>query len=188
MAQTIDHYKGLVISQYQNSPKFMAWLESLLSILNDASACIASIDAAFDIDQAVGDQLDTLGDIVGFKRTVPFDPSNNVSPILDDFNYRRVLKFQIGINKWDGQIASIQTLWNSLFPEGTVSILDNQDMSIDITFASSLPSIIQDMITQGLLIPRPEGVLTNFTFIATVYFGYDYNTSTVKGYDHGVWA
>src|SRR5271169_834402 len=107
----VPYYLSLITSEYQTSPKFLAWLTACLAILDGIMGCAAVLDPAFDIDSALGPQLDVLGQIIGVSRLVNFTPSDGVSPVLDDYTYRILLKAKVGANQWDGQIGSLWALW-----------------------------------------------------------------------------
>lgn len=184
----VPYYRSLVTSEYQNSPKFLALLSAALQPIDDLFSCLVNMDFAFYLDTAVGAQLDMIGAIVGTKRQVGFQPSNGVSPILDDLTFRVLLKAKVARNHWDGKISSLQTTWKQLFPGGTISIQDNQNMSISVTLSGSFSSIIQDLITNGLIVPRPEGVLVNYVFGTGPFFGFDRNDAYVAGFDTGKFA
>lgn len=128
-------YLKLVTSQHYDKPKFITWLTANLDILDDADTIIKNIDAAFDIDSALGSQLDTMGQVLGVSRYLTFQPSVD-SPTLDDEAYRFVLKAKIAQNQWDGTAPGLTDLWNNLFPLAPINIVDNQDMTCDITFIS----------------------------------------------------
>ena len=91
MAKNIDNYLELVTSQYQNSPKFKRWLEVLLTPYIDTQRLALNLYTYFDIDTAIGIQLDKLGEIIGAKRLLPFQPTNG-NPLLRDEDYRFLLK------------------------------------------------------------------------------------------------
>lgn len=167
------------------SPQFNQWLAAVLSIANDISSCLASITQAFDLDFAIGVQLDVLGQIVGVSRTVNFQPSNGVSPILDDTTYRILLKATIAQNQWDGTIGSLYPVWDQLFPGGKISIVDNQNMTATILVTGAFTSIIQDLIINGLIVPRPQSVAYTFVFGTLPFFGCDSNNAFVAGIDVG---
>jgi hypothetical protein len=61
-------YLTFLTSQYQNSTKFLEWMDSLISKMMDILNTTDLMNAAFDVDYAVGDQLDTLGVIIGISR------------------------------------------------------------------------------------------------------------------------
>jgi hypothetical protein len=149
---------------------------------------MVQMDTALNLDVAVGAQLDTRGLIVGASRTVGFQPSNGVSPVLDDNTYRIYIKSKIVDNQWDGTIGSLYSVWQQLFPGGVITIIDNQNMTADITMAGSFTSILQDLITNGYIIPRPEGVLYTYLFGVTPYFGFDSLPGFIAGFDTGHWV
>lgn len=66
-----DEYTALLIKQYWEKPKAKAEIELKSSAWEKTRAFLASLDDAFDLDLAVGAQLDVLGRIVGIPREVP---------------------------------------------------------------------------------------------------------------------
>lgn len=183
--EPLAYYLGLIPSQYQTSPKFMAWLTALLTPMIDASNCVAFITSNFDLSTAVGVQLDILGQLVGVARTVGFQPSGGVSPVLTDSVYRLLIQARIAWNSWPGTIDSLYPIWNSLFPSGRLVIEDNQNMTATIIVAGTFTSIIVDLITNGYIIPRPEGVSYTYATSTLPIFGADENNSYVAGADLG---
>ena len=184
----ISYYLGVITSEYQGSPKFLQWLSILLQPLDDASQCLEGMTLAFDLDYAVGVQLDTLGVIIGQSRTMTFQPSNGVSPVLDDTTYRLLLRARIARNQWDGTIDSLQSTWQTLFPGGQISVEDAQNMSATIVLSGAFTSIAQDLIKNDLIVPRPAGVLYNYTFGSLPAFGFGPATSVIGGFGIGKWA
>ena len=184
----IGYYLGLLASQYANSPKLNKMLYVLLKKFDDVSQCLVQMQTAFDLDTAVGVQLDRLGESAGASRMVPFQPSNSVSPLLDDATYRIYIKAKIAQNQWDGTIDSLYTLWQQLFPGGKITIADQQNMTAEIFLAGSFTSILQDLIIHGMIIPRPEGVLYDYVFTHLPAFGFDLNNAYVAGFDTGRWS
>ena len=121
----------------------------------------AGMPDTFDLDLAVGAQLDTVGRWIGLGRRVatpisgvyfaldieglgmdqgvwqgPFDPDNGLT-VLDDDTYRLLLRAKIGANHWDGTLETSAAILNQIFQGGThVLIEDNGDMSVDIGVAA----------------------------------------------------
>ncbi len=183
----VSYYLGLITSQYQNSPKFLAMLEVILNRLSDATALIDNMYEYFDIDNAAGEQLDTIGEIVGQARNVDFEPSG-FSPLLDDWTYRTLLKAKICHNFWDGTVGNLQTLWKKIFPTGKLAVNDGQNMTATMIMSGEFSSIMIDLITNGYILPRPQGVLYNYTFSPMPYFGFGINDEYVAGFGSGHWA
>jgi hypothetical protein len=184
----IGYYLALLTSQYANSKKLNALLYVLLKKFDDVSQVLVNMDTALDLDIAVGVQLDMLGATVGAFRTVNFQPSNGVSPVLDDATFRIYIKAKIATNQWDGTIVSLYPIWKQLFPNGTIVIIDNQNMTADLTLTGTFTSIIQDLITHGYIVPRPEGVLYTYLFGVLPFFGFGDSPGFIGGFDTGHWA
>lgn len=182
------YYNSKLTSEYNQATKFHKWLLLCLGILDDISNCLASIQTSFDLDFAVGVQLDVLGQLIGMSRTVPFQPNNSISPILDDDTYRLLLQATIANNQWDGTIGSLYPLWNNLFPGGQIAILDNQNMTATIILTGGFSSIIQDLITNGMIVPRPQAVEYTYEFGNIPFFGFDLNNAFIAGFDTGKWS
>ena len=183
-----SYYGELLTSEWRTAPKMLAWLAANLQPYQDALSCISSFLSAFDIDTAVGPQLDILGAIIGRPRTLEFQPSNGVSPVLEDVAYRFLLKARIYWNHWDGRTMSILTMWKLLFPGGTLIFTDNQDMSISLYVAGAFTSITKDLISNGYIIPRPQAVLYNIRFANLPMLGFDRTDEFVSGLDEGLFT
>lgn len=181
-----SYYLDLLTSQYRNSTKLNDWLEAYLNMLNDASITVEGMYGFFALDSALGDQLDILGEIIGQSRTLSFQPTSG-SSILDDTNYRLLLKAKIVKNHWNGQIGSLVSAWSVLFPDGQIIVTDNQDMSMDVLIVGNFDSLTQELIENGYIVPKPEGVKVNYAFGTLPVFGYDLDTGYVAGYDTGSW-
>lgn len=184
----VSYYLDLLTSEYSSADVFKQWLQTPLNILNDISNCLVDIEGAFDLDVAVGVQLDVLGQIVGVSRVVPFQPSFSISPILDDVTYRLLIRATIANNQWDGKIGSLYPLWSQLFAGGYIIIQDNQNMSANIILTGTFTSIIQDLITNDMIVPRPEGVKYNYFVGGLPFFGFDRDDAFVAGWDTGKWS
>lgn len=185
---SISYYLSLLTSQYQNSPNLKSWLTVCLQPILDAGAGYGLFVNAFDIDSAIGLQLDILGVILGASRTVSFQPSGMVSPTLTDATYRILLKARVIQNQWDGQAASLYTAWPALFPGGNIAIIDNQNMSATIILSGVFSSITQDLITNGLIVPRPEAVQYTYIFPVLPVFGFGPESAFVAGFGDGHWS
>lgn len=179
------YYSNLLTSEYRTTVQFNAWLSAVLNIANDISNCLQSITSAFDLDTAVGVQLDILGQIIGVSRTVNFQPSDGVSPVLDDDTYRVLLMATVANNQWDGRIGSLYPIWQQLFPGGSITIVDLQNMEAIILVTGAFTSIIQDLIVNGYIVPRPQAVLYTYEFGTQPFFGFDTNNGQVAGFDTG---
>ena len=133
-------YGELITSEHRDKPRFMAtvraFCEPLAALQEDAQAMLA----AFDVDTAIGDQLDIIGQWVGISRavTIPmdvyffsWDDSANgwdagiwegIGEIktsrydLPDDMYRALIKAKIMANKWRGTIHELYGILHAAFP------------------------------------------------------------------------
>ena len=186
----IGYYQGILTHQYAapGSPKWNALLYAMLKKFDDVSQALVRMGTAFDLDSAAGAQLDMLGTTVGAARTVGFQPSNGISPVLDDTTFRIYIKAKIAQNSWDGTRGSLYAIWQQLFPSGQIIIVDNQDMTCVITLKGTFTSILRDLITNGYVVPQPEGVLYTFVFPTLPAFGFGSSPGFISGFGVGHWV
>lgn len=183
----MSSYLDLITSQHKNKLKYMATVEAVLQHSDDIYALAVYLDEDFDLDLAEGKQLDVLGDIVGAKRVLNFQPRGGLSPVLEDPAYRNLIKAKIAQNLWKGGIDDLAATWLTLFGQGII-IEDNQDMTIKVMVIGMDDEITQEMVLEGLIVPKPQSVGINFFFSSKAVFGYDMENDLIKGYDHADWA
>ena len=144
----------------------------------------------FDLDTAVGAQLDRIGEWVGLSRFVPvplaiyfsfntaglgfnqgvwfgpFSPTNGVTA-LDDDSYRRLLHAKIGINTWDSTVLSFNAIMaTALAGTGATAIaIDNLDMTMTVRVSATIPPILKSLFDTGVFIPKPAGVSVTLTYV-----------------------
>lgn len=154
----IDNYLNIITSEHRDKPNFITWVSSPLNKLDDISNCLARMIDDFDLDNAVGAQLDVIGTIVGVSRMVKFQPTGGISPVLTDDAYRTLIRAKILKNQWKGDIPGIYDLWCALFSDLTLQIVDNQNMSITTLIGGNPDALTTQLITNGYLTPKPTGV------------------------------
>lgn len=170
----IKKYLDNITSQHRDKPKFIGWLSANLTIIDNAYTVLKSMDDNFDLDNAIGTQLDTLGIIIGRERTLTFQPLNGFSPVMDDDIYRLALKAKVAMNNWDGTIPQMYEIWNDIFGEDTeldLQIQDNQDMSFNAYITGYVDQLQQDLIQHGYVVPKPQGVKVNYIGQSEIPFG-----------------
>ena len=181
---TAQDYSALLTAEHNKKPLFVAIVELYAQWSVDSQTVLATFPSLFDLDAAVGSQLDALGLWVGFGRYIYVDASLG-TVTLDDADYRTLLRAKILGNHWDGTNSQLQLILASLFPGTGVALfaVDNQDMSMTIyVTAGTLTSTQLALVKSGLLVPRPEGVLINGVIVLTgPVFGVGLENSTVSG-------
>lgn len=214
---SLSDYLALITTEHSGKPKYMAMLEGVLGPMVDALNASAQLSADFDLDQAIGAQLDVVGLWVGIGRRVktplvgvyfsldtdglgfdqgvwkgPFDPDSGVVE-LDDDTYRVLIKAKIGANHWDGTLGASKEILDLVFSDDThVFIQDNQDMSMTIGVSGAMPSAISLALLTGGYIPiKPEGVRVDYYIVTSTdgpLFGFDVSNEYISGFDQGSWG
>ncbi|MFY2841856.1 DUF2612 domain-containing protein [Achromobacter ruhlandii] len=216
MANT-DDYIARLSAYHRGKPKFTATVTALYDAAASLSELYGGMPAAFDLDLAVGAQLDAVGRWVGLERRVstpianvyfshdldglgfdqgvwqgPFDPDSGLTE-LDDDTYRLLLRAKIGANHWDGTLETSAAILDRIFGGGThVFIQDNGDMSVDIGVAGAPPSaLFLALLTGGYIPLKPEGVRISYYVIPSQegpLFGFDVQNHYISGFDSGLWG
>lgn len=150
MRRTADTYVGRVTPWQSGHARFEGTVRVSIAPIADAGSVAASLPAAFDLDVAIGVQLDATGAWVGRDRNVripipqpwfawgdavrgwgqgvwkgPFSGQFGVYR-LDDETYRRLLRANIIAKRWDGTIPGAQAAFDAFFidPETFVFVQD----------------------------------------------------------------
>lgn len=211
-------YTSLITSEHRGQPKFAATVGLLTGALVDAQRVVESLTSVFDINTAVGVQLDIVGLWVGLTRRQttpigdvfltwndpdlgwnhaswkgPYEPSEGVTS-LDDNTYRALLKAKVAANYWVGTREDL----NLISEESLVDIgahyvvVDNFDMSVTVYVVGAPSAVLLAMIKKGVVIPKTAGVrITGYTVTpANVkYFALDIGIGPfTAGLDIGVMA
>lgn len=184
----INDYTGLITSEHGDKPKFVSTVKASVEAFVGLQNVLASISEAFDIDTAVGAQLDVLGLWIGRSRYVEkpitgvyfewdgdaslgwqvgvwqgvFDPSSGIVSLPDD-HYRLLLKAKIVANGWSGSIQDAYAIWTSVFNGNAIFIQDNQNMTMIIGVVGQyLDALSLALLTQGYIPIKPAGVGIDF--------------------------
>jgi len=186
----LSSYLQLVPSWNSVRPRFMNTVAVLVRPMVDAQTMLAQLTADFDIDTAIGVQLDMVGQWVGRSRWVempirgkyfsldvpeqqvgfdqgywarPYDPRSGLEP-MDDDTYRTLLKFKAIANEWTGVLEDIAPALAELLPG--IALMDLGDtktglMSFDVLIIDAIEPILLAALEQTFFI-KPSGVRANF--------------------------
>lgn len=160
--------EGLILSQYRESPKVLAWLCSYLTRIGETdAAAVVVYEDALDVERAQGVWLDSLGSIVGEPRRE-----------RGDYEYRRGVRVRILANRSNGgapALARIARLHEEIAdPAASVRVRwagpGRVVVYIDAT-AAGLPGwphgYLQDAAAAGVLLQTvtiPYGVARSSAF------------------------
>lgn len=168
----INAYLLLVPSENSNKEKFMKLLESILQPVAEEGVAVESMGDAFDLDNAAGDQLDVIGELVGVSRLLPYAPSaplvvdneNVYTREMTDEEYKLAIRLKIARNEWDGINESARKIYDTLFSGDTkVTFTDNQDSTITVNIMGDFTVRQAEILnaTGFLLIPAGVGKTVN---------------------------
>ncbi|MDN5680730.1 MAG: DUF2612 domain-containing protein, partial [Ewingella sp.] len=135
----MSKYTDLITNYHSLKPLYFQHIDLITRPFTDISVALNGMLNQFDLDKAVGEQLDIIGLWIGRQRTVstpisnvyfswdtdgvgfdqgswqgPHDPHNGYTSLGDD-TYRLVLKAQIAINRWDGTVGGLEGLLDLIF-------------------------------------------------------------------------
>jgi hypothetical protein len=183
---TVEKYTSLITSEHADKPNYMAMIQGTCQPFADMHDVLSSISALYDLDVAVGAQLDTVGQWIGISRNLneaiadvyfafdtsgvgfdqgvwyaPYDPISGLVSLPDD-HYRLLLRAKILNNSWPCNTPTAYTLLQDFFaPLGfTVFIIDpaNLTMALGIIGASPPDPLLLALMTSGELNLRPAGI------------------------------
>jgi hypothetical protein len=160
MSTDLTYYTTKVTSEHNDKPNFMAMVSLLAQALVDEQKTLLSMPGLYDLDAAVGVQLDSVGEWIGLTRWVQVPFGGSSLQELDDQHYRILLRARIISNQWDGTVPDAYLAWSVLFAGTGLQVLiqdyDNMSMGLGLTGPSDAET--QALFLAGLLELKPSGV------------------------------
>jgi len=213
---TIEDYLNLITAAFRDQPNFTDMISADVETQVQVQDLMLSMIPIFDVDTAIGDQLDIIGEWVGFPRTlsVPVegvffswdgtDPTlgwdsgiwqtnedQTQITVLPDDVYRNFIKAKIAANHWDGTTDGAYQVWDAAFPTISMLIIDDLDMSYRVAFVGGIIDALTIAVISGGFLPlKPEGVrISEYIFPSNTgpMFGWDLQTDFINGWDIGSW-
>jgi hypothetical protein len=213
---TVNTYLALITSEHNQKPNFMATVAARFQPYVDIQNTLFSMIGMFT-PNAVGDQLDKVGDWVGANRNLttplegvyftwgtdglgwgegtclgPDDDPNGLTVLPDD-SFQILIRLIIAMNNWDGTIPGAYSIWDSIMGDQFgILIQSNQDMSMLVVFTGLIDSIVSKaLISGGFFNLVQAGVrVTQFSQASvpdTPVFGWGIENGTVGGWGTGCW-
>lgn len=212
-----EDYLDLITAFHRGKPKFTSMIRSITDPLVADISLLRRLPLVFDLDTAVGAQLDVDGEWIGRSRFIripipnvyfslddpvrgfdqgvwrgPYDSDTGVTR-LDDETYRTLLRAKIAANHWDGTLSSAKAALDIMFPDGDTKIImiDNQDMTITLGVSGTLPSLLFIvLLSQGYIPLKPEGVRMEYSIVTEPgpLFGFDVDNQYISGFDESAWG
>lgn len=150
-----EYYSNLLILQYHGKPKARATIEKTVGLLPDS--LIQEVINGFDIQTAVGKQLDILGEYVGVDRSYIVD---NKVELLSDEDYRILVKLKAICNTSNLSEKDIDESLYGFFGNN-IRMDTNENMEMTYFVPKNKTPIIQAAIQKEVL-PRPMGVMCSY--------------------------
>lgn len=162
MSASVDDYLALITPWQSTHPRFTGTVSATLLPVTEVGAVAASLPAAFDLDTAIGVQLDHVGEWVGQARyvTIPlpqrwfsfgddlrgwgrgewrqaYSAPTRLASLADE-DYRRLLRAVIAANHWDGTVPGAQACLDIFYidPATHVFIQDNAQVASPVAWFS----------------------------------------------------
>ena len=191
----LDHYLGLVTSEHSDKPRFVEMITTSAKGFVSDQEVSSRTSTLYDLDSAIGRQLDVVGEWVGRSRDLKiplqgvyfsldtegvgfdegtwkgrFDPDSGLVSLPDD-SYRTLLKATIAANYWNGTIPQAYEIWEVLFEEDGYEILiqDYGDMTMLIALVGPTPDAVTlALFKGGYLSLNPAGVQIIYYVVPSV--------------------
>lgn len=212
----MSKYDDLITSEHADKPKFVATVDLSVKPSLDQQAVVNAFAADFDIDTAIGAQLDVVGQWVGIGRKIkipltgvyfsfniaglgfnqgvwmgPYDPTTGLTSLPDEA-YRILLRAEIALNNWDGTTPVAAAALIPLFPLNHVYLRDNQNMTMTVSIAGPPVSpVAAALLTGGYLALRASTVRFDYYFASASdgpVFGFNIDNAYIGGFNEGSWG
>jgi hypothetical protein len=181
-----DYYDQLITSEHREKPKFEQVVNLFSQAMVDISQQLIQIPNLYDVDIAVGTQLDVDGMWVGIDRNLKepitnvyfsfdtvtlgfdegvwkgkYDPISGLVSLPDDY-FRLLIKSKILNNEWDGTVPRAYELSFAVFNyiNGSIFIEDTADLGMHLGIFSAGPptNLLKAMLVSGKFDVKPAGV------------------------------
>jgi hypothetical protein len=212
-----NEYTDLIAGFHVGKERYTSWVFTLTEPLRIARERLAALREDFDVDTAIGAQLDAVGVRVGVSRVLPmtltdvyfalddvdgigldlgvwkgvYDPVDGTTTLGDE-TYRAVIKAKIAQNHWDGTRGSLPDFLGEVLGQfgQPAKVLDLEDLDT-MHVVLHLTKDTTPPIVWELFSRRIIDVTAAGVSVDLVdnnpWFGFDYETASVKGLDESEW-
>lgn len=218
MTKEISNYTSLVTRFHKKRPRFIASVTKSLQPIVDGYNFIEGLPEKFDLDKAIGVQLDAVGKWINLSRNVyipvpdpwfrfgdnkrgwsqgywvePLYFKENLA-VLDDETYRRLLKARIKANQWDGTAKSGVEILKSFFDGSgyTIVVDDKNTMHCYYGLAGTWPDRVMLELFRGVYLPLAASGVKTYHYITSVntapLFGFGVTSNSISGWGTGAWG
>lgn len=212
----LNDYLNLITAQHRSKPNYLATVTAKVNPYVYIQGLLSSLITMFDVDVAIGVQLDVIGALIGISRIIKepipnstftwagptstgwgygvwqdtFNPQASVT--LPDDVYRTLIKTKIAANSWDGTTEGAYTIWGQVFSNQNILIQDNQNMTMAIVLVGGqVDTLTIGLLTGGYIPLRPQGVAVSYYAVPTdtkPAFAWGTQSTYLGGWGVGSWS
>ncbi len=182
---TLTFAPDRIYAQYRNKPKAVAWYGIVPELANEICNVYQDVSNSYDIDNAIGEQLDVIGRIVvinrSFESSVVFDvgtefgadtleaqfggaeaqfesSGSTISNDVSDSIFRTLIKAKIAKNNSPATLDGISEALQYITNVTDIQVVDNEDMTFSVSFGEELTDTERFVFSTFDVVPRPQGV------------------------------
>ncbi len=181
-----NKYTKRIAGHFVDQERFIQAIYESTEPFFDIKTRAEKLPLDFDLDSAIGVQLDAVGVRVGIGRRLKahisgvyfefdndgvgydqgvwkknYDPNDGVVELDDDF-YRILIRAKIALNSWDGKNESLKGILEIIFNDENgiyASVDDRQDMSMIVGLSGKIPSpLLMQLLIKKYINVKPAGV------------------------------
>lgn len=210
-----NEYTDLIAGYHVGKDRYTAWVFTLTEPLRIARERLAALREDFDVDTAIGAQLDAVGVRVGVSRTLPmtltdvyfalddvdgigldlgvwkgvYDPVDGTTTLGDE-TYRSVIKAKIAQNHWDGTRGSLPDFLGEVLgqfgqPAKVLDLEDLDTMHVVLHLTKDTTTPIVWELFSRRIIDVTAAGVSIDLVENVPWFAFDYDTVSLKGWDEG---
>lgn len=174
-----------VYAQYKDKPKAVKWFDIIPTVADDITNVYQDVRTSYDIDAAVGEQLNVIGRIVVLDRSyeskviygintyfgadtlasqfggagAQFNaPGTTITQEVSDAIFRVLIRAKIAKNNSDSTLDGIVKALSYITSSSNIQVIDNEDMTFSVSFGSELNDVERFVFDTFDVTPRPQGV------------------------------
>ena len=162
----IQRYLDRIEMQHSVRPKYMAVVTELLEKLDSAHGIMKAVPELYNVETAVGVQLDVVGELVGvIRKDIPeLIPDITAEDVEDDDLIRTIILCKIAQDNWDGTNDDLIDIWETTASRLVdIDYIDNQDMTVDVIVEGPVDYEVAKLLDSEYIIPKPMGVTMHTT-------------------------
>lgn len=189
MTSSTEYFTGLITSEHQEKEKFVQTVSLSCQGFADQIALCGIAASLYDLDRAVGVQLDAVGLWVGVTRLVAIDANvyfswdtdrvgwdqgiwwqvgdaESTVTQLSDADFRNLIRLKILCNNSDGTLPTATKILEQADPNGNATVRAVEgDMTVTFSISGEISYTAINIISGGYIPIKAAGVGTNFSFI-----------------------